>query len=682
MPDYCLHCCFEDNLCTCDAATKGQPVNNHAFCLPAGTLLDGKYLIGRVLGSGGFGITYLAVDERLGLRVAIKEYMPRAEAVRSSDGRTVEPGTHQDREAFNFGLEKFLEEARVLARISSRDNPRIVSLFSFFTAHGTAYLVMPYLEGQTLAELLRSRGGSLPEQEAKYYLTAILDGLREVHSEGLIHRDIKPHNVFVTNDGGVKLIDFGAARYAQGAKSRALTQVLTAPYAPFEQYSQQAAQGPWTDLYAVGVTFYEMLTGRLPADAPSRVGDPSLVLPHAATSGQVSKELDALVTKAMHPEASERFQTVDEFSKALSLPSSIRLRPQGAPKKRSQPSSYESPEPYVPHTTPTAPASDPTINPPVSAPISTVPAKRHTHPAIYIIGTAIVLLLGVNLVIFGVNRPKPEEPASPQQSEAAEATTTQQDANKVDLEWVTINGGTFNMGSNKSEREQPVHGVRIRTFLMSKSEVTFKQYRQCVAAGHCTPAHISDGLCMIWDGTDWVSGVLPTSFQGDDQPVVCVDWAQARAFASWVGGRLPSEAEWEYAARSGGRDQEYPWGSASAGCDHAVMATVDSTDNVTSRGCGYDRTWQVCSKSRGNTAQGLCDMAGNVWEWVQDLNHDGYIGAPSDGSAWGEPGGNKRIIRGGAWHSKAKHVRAAFRSNTSPGTSRDYLGFRVAKSLN
>ncbi|HQE74701.1 MAG TPA: bifunctional serine/threonine-protein kinase/formylglycine-generating enzyme family protein [Myxococcota bacterium] len=336
MPEYCLHCCLEHRECTCDAGTRGRPVENPVFCLPAGTLLDGKYSIGRVLGAGGFGITYLAVDENLGLRVAIKEYMPRSDAVRSSDGVSILPGTVDDQDSFEFGLQKFVEEARVLARISEKDNPRIVSIHGFFKANGTAYLVMRYLEGQTLSGLLKSKGGSLPENEAIVILTAMLDGLREIHSAGLIHRDIKPQNVFITNDGGIKLIDFGAARYAQGAQSRGLTQVFTPPYAPSEQYSLRGDQGPWTDIYAVGVTFYQMLTARLPDDALSRLRDPTFVGPHAATGGKVSKALDGVIAKAMSPEVGDRYRSVDEFFEALSLPSSVKLNYQEPPKQPHQ----------------------------------------------------------------------------------------------------------------------------------------------------------------------------------------------------------------------------------------------------------------------------------------------------------------------------------------------------------
>ncbi|HRR74304.1 MAG TPA: SUMF1/EgtB/PvdO family nonheme iron enzyme [Myxococcota bacterium] len=240
--------------------------------------------------------------------------------------------------------------------------------------------------------------------------------------------------------------------------------------------------------------------------------------------------------------------------------------------------------------------------------------------------------------------------------------------------WCLIPGGSFNMGSNDGDDdERPVHSVTVRTFEMSKTAVTFRQYRACVSAGGCTPAHVDDGTCWIWNGSKWEQGRLPSSFQGDEQPVVCVDWDQAQAYARWAGGRLPTEAEWEYAARSGGRDWKYPWGNENATCERAVM---DDGGN----GCGRNSTWPVCSKPRGNTTQGLCDMAGNVWEWVQDWYHDSYNGAPTDGSAWERPTGSVRVVRGGSWGRNAGYVRAAVRSYDLPGVRGDLVGFRLARS--
>ena len=153
----------------------------------------------------------------------------------------------------------------------------------------------------------------------------------------------------------------------------------------------------------------------------------------------------------------------------------------------------------------------------------------------------------------------------------------------------------------------------------------------------------------------------------------CVNWAQAEAFAKWAGGRLPSEAEWEYAARSAGKDQKYPWGNDNATCKKAVIS--DGGD-----GCGKESTWPVCSKTEGNSEQGLCDMAGNVWEWVQDRYHNTYIGAPTDGSAWESPAVSYRVFRGGSWYDIASNARAAFRGGGSPAIRLNDFGLRPVRS--
>jgi len=705
-------------------------------------LLDEKYRIGRVLGAGGFGVTYLAVDQNVGLRVAIKEYMPGSDAGRGTDGYSVEAHTLDDKEAFDFGLEKFLEEAQVLARISEKDNPNIVNIHGFFKANGTAYLVMRYLEGQTLNSLLESSGGSLPENEAVEILTAMLNGLRDIHNEGFIHRDIKPQNVFITNDRGVKLIDFGAARHAQGAKSRGLTQIYTPPYAPFEQYFKQSDQGPWTDLYAVGITFYQMLTGLIPEGAPGRVQDSSLTLPHTITGGAVSKRLDAVIAKAISPAAEDRFRSVDEFLEALSKPFVNDVEPQQVPPK---PPEGLDQEPVTVILGDGARKSS---------------SQRYLNLAIYIMGAVFVVLSAVGIFLFAVGTGSEvaevgsgsevaEVPSSesakgvgveagaatgagvgveagtgagagtgpgtgagagaeaPTEAEATadaptdapskasprteaetpapagtEATTGKGDpaqakaAGALELDWVPIPGGRFQMGSNDGDPdEKPIHSVRVPAFEMSKSEVTFKQYRACVDAGHCTAPHIDDGTCWIWNGRKWDKGALPSSFQGDNQPVVCVDWEQARAFAAWAGGRLPTEAEWEYAASGVGNDWKYPWGNEDATCGRAVMCGAGKD------GCGRAITWPVCSKPKGHTPQGLCDMAGNVWEWVQDWYHNSYKGAPTDGSAWESPEGSKRVRRGGLWVNVGKHVRSANRGYVSPSYSSNGVGFRIARSV-
>jgi formylglycine-generating enzyme required for sulfatase activity len=226
------------------------------------------------------------------------------------------------------------------------------------------------------------------------------------------------------------------------------------------------------------------------------------------------------------------------------------------------------------------------------------------------------------------------------------------------IRWVRIPGGSFMMGSESGDpNEKPVHGVTVKSFEMAKTEVTNKQYRACVEAGACTAPG---------------SGCESYS-SADEQPVVCVDWKQAAAFSAWVGGRLPSEAEWEYAARSAGENWEYPWGNEEATCGRAVMFQD-------AEGCGRNAAWPVCSKTAGDTRQGLCDMAGNVWEWTQDGYHDSYDGAPENGGAWEIPAGSNRVVvRGGSWLFDAAFLRAAHRGKGFPGMRYGSLGFRPAR---
>ncbi|MBW2703723.1 MAG: formylglycine-generating enzyme family protein [Deltaproteobacteria bacterium] len=230
------------------------------------------------------------------------------------------------------------------------------------------------------------------------------------------------------------------------------------------------------------------------------------------------------------------------------------------------------------------------------------------------------------------------------------------------LTWLSIPGGTFQMGSDAGDsRELPVHPVTVPSFEMSKTEVTVEQYQVCVEAGTCTLPN--DNTASSYCNRGY-------SDRGA-HPVNCVDWDQAVAFCTWAGGRLPSEAEWEYAARSGGQDITYPWGDETTTCEYAVMWEGGL-------GCGEDRTWAVCSKTDGDTDQGLCDMAGNVGEWVQDWYHDDYTGAPDDGSAW-EDSGSSRVKRGGGFNGVASGLRAAFRYFVVPSIRVYNLGFRCAR---
>jgi serine/threonine protein kinase len=308
--EFC-HTCFVDlapgEKCSRCGDARSPAAGTGDVLLP-GSVLGGKLKVGRLLGRGGFGATYLAWDINLRVRIAIKEFLPRQLAARESGATRIHPFPGSE-DAFNVGLQQFLSEARNLARF--RDHPGIISVLDFFPENGTGYMVMEYLDGSTLEQYIASVGG-LDVSVALRLLVPVADALRACHAVGLIHRDISPDNIFLTMDGRVKVLDFGASRFAIGSQSANLSVILKEGYAPFEQYQKNGRQGPWTDIYALTATLYRLLTGELPVAAPDRVaGTP---LPPPSEKGvEISRRLQALLDKGMAIQPEQRYRTIDGF---------------------------------------------------------------------------------------------------------------------------------------------------------------------------------------------------------------------------------------------------------------------------------------------------------------------------------------------------------------------------------
>jgi len=318
MDTFCPGCFERDATAsrdTCPECGYSTDQDRSPLALPVHTELKGRYRVGRVLGEpGGFGVTYLAFDERLEIRVAIKEYVPRELAGRGSDGVSVVSYSTGDQEEFEYGLDRFLGEAKALAQF---DHANIVSVRDFFEAHGTACLVMDYYEGKTLKQYLQEQpGGRMDLENATEIMLRVLDGLKEVHAEGYLHRDIKPANIYLTAEGRPILIDFGAARLALGEKSRSLSVVMTEGYAPYEQYRRHGDQGPWTDVYGCGATLYKMVTGQPPAPAADRAVEDRIDLPHEINPA-VSADLSAAIMEALAVRGEERLQSGEAFHQRL-----------------------------------------------------------------------------------------------------------------------------------------------------------------------------------------------------------------------------------------------------------------------------------------------------------------------------------------------------------------------------
>lgn len=278
------------------------------LALPMGTLLNGRYMIGKVLGVGGFGITYLCYDLTLEIKVAIKEYMPSSLATRHSDKYSVAL-TGRGQEDYRNGMERFLAEARILAKL--QNTPNIVSVQNYFKENNTAYFVMEYVEGMSLKAYIASQGGEIPYDQALTILMPVMQALTQVHALNLTHRDISPDNIFITAGGESKLLDFGAAR-SSAVEEKSLSVILKHGYAPEEQYSSKGNQGPWTDVYAMGATLYRCVTGELPPDSIMRVHNDTLKRP-SELGISLPAYVEQSILRALAVKAEDRFPSMEDF---------------------------------------------------------------------------------------------------------------------------------------------------------------------------------------------------------------------------------------------------------------------------------------------------------------------------------------------------------------------------------
>lgn len=285
-----------------------------SYQLIPGTMLAGRYLIGTALGAGGFGITYRAYDTLLSASVAIKEYYPGGLVSRYPGHTEISVYSGDRSQQFSYGKDKFMEEARSLAKFSSHAN--IVNVLDFMEENGTAYIVMEFLEGVTLKEVLKNNKKPMELEEAFTIILPIIDALKTLHSQGLIHRDVSPDNIFLKKDGGVKLIDFGAARFSLGEKESTLSIILKPGYAPPEQYRSKSRQGPFSDVYAMGGCLYRMLTGVAPEESLGRVLDDAQKKAYEINP-KVSKNISDILDKAMSVSIDGRYQTMAEFESAI-----------------------------------------------------------------------------------------------------------------------------------------------------------------------------------------------------------------------------------------------------------------------------------------------------------------------------------------------------------------------------
>ncbi len=632
--------------------------------LPQGHRLQ-EYELVRVLGFGGFGMTYLGFDHNLDKAVAIKEYLPSDIATRTGDN-SVAPQASQFRDDFEWGLDRFLDEARTLARF---DHRHIIKVHRFFQTHGTAYIVMEYAEGETLSKFLQSRG-PLSEAELKAILYPILDGLEEVHGVDFLHRDIKPLNIIIRDaDNSPVLLDFGAARQAIGIRSQSIDAIISPPYSPIEQYSSRGEQGPGTDIYALGAVCYRALAGEGPDEAPDRVALDPLIPASEQCAGQARVEFLSAIDWALQVHKENRPQSIAEWRVALGeeTGSGPRKPPTTPPSKKQD--REEVAVPSVHQRTDDRSES----------------SKKPKGKLIATVACLLTVLIGG---VYYYQSELEDRLSAAREAELHRAGRKFKDCAECP-EMVVVPSGSFTMGSPSSEEDRyddegPRHRVNIGYPLaVGVYEVTRREFSSFVSdtgynAGNS--CYVWNSSSIKWENRRGISWRNPNYSQADSHPVVCMSWDDAQSYVRWLSQKtghrygLLSESEWEYVARAG---TETPF----------HFGTTISTDQANYNG---NYTYGTGRKGvyRGNTVSvgsfrangwGVHDMHGNGWEWVEDCWNDSYVGAPIDGSAWESGNCDRRVLRGGSWYYYPRLLRSANRFWNPTVYRYDDYGFRVAR---
>ncbi len=607
--------------------------------LISGTVLQSRYRIIRQIGGGGQALVYLAEDTNLGDLRAIKEL-------------THDPNASpQERQA---AYDQFQREARVLARLN---HPHLARVWDHFRVGDNAYLIMDYIEGQTLQDILDQTAGFLPEAAVQRWggqLCDVLDYLHRQHPP-IIFRDLKPSNVMLDRSDTVKLIDFGIVRLFQPGKKTDTLRMGTMGYAPPEQYEGQGQTDARSDIYSLGATLHHLLTKRDPTQYPPFSFN---TVPPRSLNPAVSPHVEAAITKSLAYDRVQRFQSALEMKRALAgapAPTPTVTIPRPAARRR-----IELRWPLLglavffvvviwfvmgrggPGTQPTPTVSAPVVLANTATPTPGLIASRTPTPM-------------SAPTVAATLTPEPPTPTKPLPTAVPGRERVWEKDGSV---MVHVPAGEFLMGSkddpDADDDEHLQHTVYVSEFWIDKTEVTNAQYRKCVEAGTCR----APTTC------DWGDPTYSDSSK-TDHPVVCVSWQDAKAYCEWAGKRLPTEAEWEKAAR-GTDGRKYPWGNSFDGNKLNSSGTDD----------GYQYTAPVGSYPEGASPYGVLDMAGNVWEWCQDWYDEDYYAISPQRDPQGPSSGSYRVVRGGSWGNYERGVRAADRDRLVPDYRADYLGFR------
>ena len=622
--------------------------------LTQGQILQQRYRVEDSLGEGGMGAVYRAWDQRLQMPVALKELVPQ-------------PGL--DAQTLAQLRQQFEQEAIVLARLK---HPHLVSVIDFFEENGLAYLVMEFVEGESLADRI-AHEGALPEKQVLTWAQQLLQALAYCHTQGIIHRDIKPQNVVITPEGDAVLVDFGLVKLwdPDDPRTRTAIQAMGTPeYAPPEQYSQRSGHTePRSDIYSLGATLYHALTGQAPLTVTDRMAYPQSFEPLRVLNGRIDERTDKIIQRAMALACSERWPDAEAMSAAL-RDRKVEVRWPG----------------QLAHKTHTA-----------KLPGENTGGRWQRWgkwrwvlvvlPLLILlaVGLGVVQLPAMPLILTTTWTPTltatttvtteptqtptltPTATSTPRPT-LAPGSTRERDVDSMTM--VYVPAGEFEMGSMRgSSNEEPVHAVTLGAFWLDQTEVTNAQFAAFLnehgnqPEGGTTWLDLEDVDCLI----NQPGNVFQPKRGYSEHPVIEVSWYGATAYCEWVGGRLPTEAEWEYATR-GPESLRYPWGNV-LDCAKGNFSSDCAPDD-------YTLTAPVGSFSEGNGWVNAYDLAGNVWEWVADWYAEDYYARSPRENPRGPHDGKYRVLRGGSWYGEGGLVRSATRVMSEPSYTGGYLGFR------
>ena len=675
--------------------------------LNVGTVLNNRYRIVKLVGQGGFGAVYRAWDLSLLQPVALKE---------NSGG-----GAEAQRQ--------FEREAQLLAGLRHANLPRVIDHF-VLPGQGQ-YLVMDFIEGKSLSDLLAECGGPLAEAEALPWIRQVAEALEYLHTRTppIIHRDIKPDNVIVTQEGRAILVDFGISKVYEASKSTTIgARAVTPGYSPPEQYGRGKTD-PRSDVYALGATLYTLLTGQIPPDGPDLASGADMLTPPRVVNPTVSAATSAAIVAAMAPHVSQRLGSAGGLATALASASSRSVAPRPRQPTRTPP------------VAPTVPAG--------GAVVGSSPAKRSVPLWGWIAGVVVLVALAAwagmafgewnggagepeataTLAAVVVTRATAKPTALAQATTTAQATTVPTNTatprpsptpqptrtptitptwepqagdirvvnrGGIEVEQVYVPAGSFMMGSEYGrESEQPVHEVTLDAFWLDRTEVTNAQFAVFVADTSYQTTSERQGGGHLWtmsgsvfiEGANWRHPRGPGSGldERDGHPVVQVSWNDATTYCEWTGARLPTEAEWEYVAR-GPENVLFPWGDVFDGnrlnfCDR--NCPLDYADQTVDD--GYKYTAPVGAYLDGASWVGAMDMVGNVSEWVNDWYDSRYYYSSPRQNPTGPISSDlydSKVSRGGGWNITGDGAPlSTFRGGYEPDHQLDTKGFRCATSL-